>query len=163
MALNWKELLVSLTITPSNRNYNCKQDLRLFMNAKRELWLDFVEQYLSLGIFVNCFFSFQTENFPPKIPQILVILIWVTVASSFLVHFSLSAASHHWFCTHMSVSTVLQSVGFSCMQVPWFVWSASKLPCLAEFLDNLDIQFFLTPGANSWSCSTTSFFLVGQV
>lgn len=27
MSLNWKDLLISLTITPSNRNYNCKQDL----------------------------------------------------------------------------------------------------------------------------------------
>lgn len=130
MALNWKELLVSLAITPSNRNYNCKQDLRLFMNAKRELWLDFVEQYLSLGIFVYCFFLSRQKTSPNPSNSYLGYCSLLIFSAFFTVCCFTSLILHSYVCLYSSAKRRLllhasPLIYMICQQTPlpsWVSW-----------------------------------------
>lgn len=150
MSLNWKDLLISLTITPSNRNYNCKQDLDY-------LWMlqGNCDLVLQNNFHVQDFFKLFFFSPDRKVTQTLTSSLLVTVPSSFsdlvIVMFShcdlhetklvillmsfflqihsLSTASHHWSSAPISVSILwilFHCMVFSYLQVTWFTWSTCK-------------------------------------
>lgn len=173
MSLNWKELLISLTITPSNRNYNCKQDFRLFMNTTRDSWLGFAEYFLSLGIFFNCLL-FRQKSYPnpnPFSPSYCSLFIfrfsnghvfpswpaWNKANNGLPCLCPVLFKFMHYILLHitdpalLSLSPQFFTAWFSpACQSPDLYYLPVKLHWPAEFLANLCIPPFFVPGVSFW-------------